>query len=301
MSLSSPPSFDEYPPSFDEPPSFDDVGIAARIAKKKKYDQQLQKERESHRIAPAPSSPTTRRTHSSLKDFLYGISLYILCLSLPTLLGTLTAQFYQEQQSVPAYYYEQMSDYLCRNGLWWTYGCRRRRRHHSPFTEDDSTITSLQAPDTEWTDVGIIAILSLSLAMLRLALVHLLVPRYLAPRRLEALVRCKSVHLLSSSYPNITLTPPSTRRRKQGQQWDTIELLPPLTPAPIVCPLFEEDSTMDKKESKWRNRVKNVWQRLQRYVTYCMQYIVQNPKQFWGELYFFVPHTVGMFSFYCYL
>lgn len=241
MSISSPPSFDETPPSFDEPPSFD-VGVAVRIAKKKKRDQQLQQERESRRNAPSPSS--TCRPHSSLKDFLYGISLYVLCLSLPTLLGALTARLYQEQQSLHVEsYYEQMSDYLCQN--WWTFWC----------PTDDSSLPSLQAPDAEWTDVGIVAILSLSLTILRLALVHLLVPRYLAPKRLEALVRCKSVHLLSSAYPKSLTpqsTPPSSRR-------NVVQVELPL--APILFPL--ENSV--EKESEWTSQVKDVWHKLQRY------------------------------------
>eukprot|EP00565_Helicotheca_tamesis_P009551 CAMPEP_0185726560 /NCGR_PEP_ID=MMETSP1171-20130828/2508_1 /TAXON_ID=374046 /ORGANISM="Helicotheca tamensis, Strain CCMP826" /LENGTH=166 /DNA_ID=CAMNT_0028394943 /DNA_START=746 /DNA_END=1243 /DNA_ORIENTATION=- len=48
-------------------------------------------------------------------------------------------------------------------------------------------------------DVQVLLSLSIVLALMRVALVHMLVPRYLAPRRLAAFMRCKSTHLLSSS------------------------------------------------------------------------------------------------------
>ncbi len=47
-------------------------------------------------------------------------------------------------------------------------------------------------------DVQFIVALSIALSVLRVTLVYLLVPRYLAPRRLTALVHSKSTHLLSS-------------------------------------------------------------------------------------------------------
>ena len=48
-------------------------------------------------------------------------------------------------------------------------------------------------------DIQILLLCAMLLAMLRIWMVHMLVPEYLAPRRLEALTRCKSSHLLSSS------------------------------------------------------------------------------------------------------
>lgn len=48
-------------------------------------------------------------------------------------------------------------------------------------------------------DIQILTILAVTLAIIRVWFVHILVPEYLAPRRLEALTRCKSSHLLSSS------------------------------------------------------------------------------------------------------
>jgi len=48
-------------------------------------------------------------------------------------------------------------------------------------------------------DIQILTMLAVTLAIIRIWFVHMLVPEYLAPRRLEALTRCKSSHLLSSS------------------------------------------------------------------------------------------------------
>lgn len=266
--LSSPPSFslDETPPSIDDDPSFD-VGIAVRIAKKKKLDQQRQKEKDAAATA-TPHATTRCRVHSSLQDFLYGTSLYVLCLALPTLLGALTSRLSREKESLRVQsYYEQMSDYLCQN--YWTLFCP---------AQDSSSLSSLQASDAEWTDVGIVAILSLSLATLRLALVHLLVPRYLAPKRLEALVRCKSVHLLSSSYPK-SVTPQSKPRNVVQLELPLAPILFPLDhsvapppthtpqlsgrdlpPAPILSSL--ENSV--QKESVWTSRLGNAWHELKR-------------------------------------
>ena len=48
-------------------------------------------------------------------------------------------------------------------------------------------------------DIQILIMLAVLLAIVRIWFVHMLVPEYLAPRRLEALTRCKSSHMLSSS------------------------------------------------------------------------------------------------------
>jgi len=72
---------------------------------------------------------------------------------------------------------------------------------------------SVLAPDAGISDVAIVVTLCLFMAVIRLTLVHVLVPNYNQPKRLEALVRCKSIHLLSSSYPG-SVTPQSSVKRK---------------------------------------------------------------------------------------
>jgi hypothetical protein len=72
---------------------------------------------------------------------------------------------------------------------------------------------SVLAPDAGISDLAIVIFLSLSMAVTRVALVHFLVPNYKQPNRLEALVRCKSMHLLSSSYSG-AVTPTKAMRIK---------------------------------------------------------------------------------------
>lgn len=48
-------------------------------------------------------------------------------------------------------------------------------------------------------DIQFLIMLAVTLAIIRIYFVHMLVPEYLAPKRLEALTRVKSSHLLSSS------------------------------------------------------------------------------------------------------
>ena len=48
-------------------------------------------------------------------------------------------------------------------------------------------------------DIQLLILLAIALALLRVWMVHMLVPAYLSPKRLEALARSKSSHLLSSS------------------------------------------------------------------------------------------------------
>eukprot|EP00957_Ditylum_brightwellii_P010539 798008-Ditylum_brightwellii.AAC.1 len=53
--------------------------------------------------------------------------------------------------------------------------------------------------DNITSDVQYIVALSVVLAIIWVLLVYMLVPQYLAPRRLAAFVRCKSTHLLLSA------------------------------------------------------------------------------------------------------
>jgi hypothetical protein len=227
-SHSSPPSLH----SPEETPTIHarDVGIA--IARKKKAQQQQHEMKQK------------ANTNTSLRDFVCGASLYIACLALPTLLG-LTGFFGNEQESISEMaeesYYEQASNYVCEN--LWSYWC-------TPQERDESILSvPVHAPDAEWSDVGIVAVLSLSMAVIRLLLVHLLVPRYLAsPIRLEALVRCKSVSLLSSSYQK-TLTPQASKRKLNIQD-DSGAIPPP--------PLFAEEQLVEPEGDALSNSLHEV-------------------------------------------
>lgn len=72
--------------------------------------------------------------------------------------------------------------------------------YYSPYTWGFGRTTSaLPSLLMVLQDIQILLMLAFSLAMIRIWFVHMLVPEYLAPRRLEAMTRCKSSHLLSSS------------------------------------------------------------------------------------------------------
>jgi len=62
------------------------------------------------------------------------------------------------------------------------------------------------ASDTYLSDLYVIGLLTLSMAVGRVLLVHWLVPNNLGAQQMEALVRCKSMHLLSADYKQ-SLTP----------------------------------------------------------------------------------------------
>jgi hypothetical protein len=87
-----------------------------------------------------------------------------------------------------------------------------------------STHGSVLAPDAGISDVAIVVCLSLTMAVVRVTLVHFLVPNYKQPKRLEALVKCKSIHLLSSQYPG-SITPRGSISHKVQDLGDAAVLL----------------------------------------------------------------------------
>lgn len=93
---------------------------------------------------------------------------------------------------------------------------------------------SVAGVDAEWTDFGVVAILSGSLACLRIALVQWLVGTK-SPEKVRAMARCKSLHLLSSAYPK-SLTPQASKRKLQLPDLDTIP------PPPLLGPASEYDN-----------------------------------------------------------
>lgn len=87
-----------------------------------------------------------------------------------------------------------------------------------PSVQEISATSFLNAlaPDGHISDAGIVVILSLIMAIIRVGLVRYLVPEYNSPQRLEALVRCKSMNLLSRNYPgNVTPRTSFTRETIQ--------------------------------------------------------------------------------------
>jgi hypothetical protein len=211
-------------------PSSHDVGVtiarkkAKRLASspnpRKKTSKQPLTALTSQRVTPKKSKG------SSWEVFLEGTTLYVLCLAAPALLG-LVVRWYEGWSNLQKLQHlaHRAAFGASHGSAWyniyfstWSYVCDSLSlssswcTHHSSSTALEGAkrlkmVASLQAQDAHLSDLAIVIILSLSMALIRILLVHLLVPRYLTSgQRLEALVRCKSIHLLSAAYPP-SLTP----------------------------------------------------------------------------------------------
>eukprot|EP00535_Pseudo-nitzschia_heimii_P005503 CAMPEP_0197186354 /NCGR_PEP_ID=MMETSP1423-20130617/13761_1 /TAXON_ID=476441 /ORGANISM="Pseudo-nitzschia heimii, Strain UNC1101" /LENGTH=480 /DNA_ID=CAMNT_0042637641 /DNA_START=91 /DNA_END=1530 /DNA_ORIENTATION=+ len=149
-------------------------------------------------------------SYSSWRILFEGAALYIFCMILPTLLratGRLCQRVWREGMFV---FYKLMG-YGCLQP--WLREWQTCQRYLPGTDRNASTNSSFLAPDAGISDLAIVIFLSLSMAVIRIVLVHFLVPNYKQPKRLEALVRCKSMHLLSSSYSG-SVTPTKVMRIK---------------------------------------------------------------------------------------
>jgi len=186
-----------------------EVGVSLALRQQQKLLQSStegrMKRRESppHRKKHVESGKDKKKSQfSSFQVFIEGASIYAMCLILPNILGRLVG-WYQASWDTNGIF-RQLALQACSSswlsGLQW---CIRNTRPTSSM--------SVLAPDAGMTDVAIVVTLCLFMAVIRLTLVHFLVPNYNHPKRLEALVRCKSIHLLSSSYPG-TVTPQTSMK-----------------------------------------------------------------------------------------
>ena len=96
-------------------------------------------------------------------------------------------------------YWTQMWGDMIGENSWF---CASLRKSH----QLESARMFLWSPDAQWTDLGTVAFLSLALAIIRIFILLAIVPLQ-EPNRLSAVIRCKSVHLLSRDYQ---LTPNGT-------------------------------------------------------------------------------------------
>jgi len=147
-------------------------------------------------------------SYSSWRILFEGASLYIFCMILPNLLRTI-GRLYQTIWREGAVVFYQMPRYICSQS--WLLKLQTCQKYLPDNVQNMPTNSSVLAPDAGISDLAIVIFLSLSMAVTRVALVHFLVPNYKQPKRLEALVRCKSIHLLSSSYPG-SVTPTKAMR-----------------------------------------------------------------------------------------
>ena len=156
--------------------------------------------------------PLKKKKNPSWVSLVEGVTLYALCLFVPTLLGILMRLEWSQIQSFGELVEEKIchySPYLC----WHVFG------KVLPSPEPEITFKNF-APDTDLSDIYVVLALTLGMAFFRVLLVHWLVPNHLAPQQMEALVRCKSIHLLSSEYKQ-SLTPRESPR--EVISWESLQ------------------------------------------------------------------------------
>jgi len=160
-------------------------------------------------VSPRKNKKKEMKVPSSLEVLIEGASIYILCLVLPNVVGQIVG-WYKSSWATNGIF-RQLAIRGCSSSIFsWMQWCIRS-------TTDIIEPMSVLAPDAGISDVAIVSTLCTIMAGIRLTLVHFLVPNYDQPKRLEALVRCKSISLLSSAYPG-SVTPRSRMKKK------TIEL-----------------------------------------------------------------------------
>jgi hypothetical protein len=180
-------------------------GIGNNNGKKK---QQKSKKRSNIILDGGPS-------YSSWRILFEGAALYVFCMVLPNLLGIIVRlnQTFWQKGGIISY---QIIGYICSKS--WLVESQRCRMYLPNLNDDDdddisATNSSVLALDAGISDLAIVILLSLSMAITRVALVHFLVPNYRQPKRLEALVQCKSIHLLEFAYSG-SVTPTKNMRIK---------------------------------------------------------------------------------------
>ena len=215
-----------------------DVGVA--IARK--HYQQQQQQQQQHQLQQQQQqllvlqqqqrknqSKPTRRTW--WLDLLQGSALYVFCIILPTAVAPLASIY---PKWIAVYITTPLSRII---------------------------LTQAIGAQAEWTDVGIIAVLSLSLAMIRIGIVHW-VGGMSGSLQVEAMVRCKSIQLLSSSYQD-SLTP--THQRKTVRL-DPLDMPPPIMMMPTLT-ITRSDSWLELAGNTWgqvTDQVEQTWEVVRR-------------------------------------
>lgn len=166
---------------------------------------------------------TITKPVSSWTVFLEGASLYAASLFLPALVGALY-QAYRDQWSFrdnPIY--ESVMNILCpKEGedgtapmyLWSNWICNfesLRKVNHFSILEDDIRILSSRSSIHD--DIWKVTICAAALALIRMLIVHMTVMPLRSSNQLLAMVRCKSIHLLSSDYSQTPVATPVKEKK----------------------------------------------------------------------------------------
>ena len=186
---------------------------------------------------PQDATRKIRTKQTAVLELIEGATLYALCIFLPTLLGIFVKYYegYQSKNSTPLilslddtedylvpgwiydvckYYFRWFMSILC-NPNWspLTSHCTQDAKGHwhgplsSYFAAKASAAAAGVKPSVKLSDLQFIIVLSTCLALLRIYLVHRLVPKVLEEQQLKAMLRCKSMHVLSRANFNAFESP----------------------------------------------------------------------------------------------
>jgi hypothetical protein len=116
----------------------------------------------------------------------------------------------------------------------------------SYFAAKASAVAAGVTPSLQLSDLQLMVVLSTCLALLRIVLVHYLVPEVLEEKQLAAMLRCKSMHVLSKASLNSFESPMMKRKRMrlgnssssggEGERGggDNVETSPPRPPSALT-------------------------------------------------------------------
>jgi len=154
------------------------------------------------------SGGVVRSKQSAFWELAGAMFVYGMCISLPTILGVMV-RLYQNT------FLSAGND--TQNRTWASYSTSTLNEH-TPWYRSSPNNPSLHLTHLphnilnvlqRWaaaylqtnalSDVQFVIMTSIALALFRVLLIHFLVPKYIVPTRVEALVRCKSTHLLSAA------------------------------------------------------------------------------------------------------
>jgi len=171
------------------------------------------RKRKQHFVLKTPTKKKSR-----IRELFGAIALYLLCVSLPTIFGV-AVHWYERHFS----YHRQSSNSSAEDCTFLSSGQESvsalvRNAADillSPYGNERDTFHLMEVPFSVYhflqrhlrqyikrdalSDVQCVIAISMLLSLIRVVIVYLLVPRYLAPRRLAVMVHSKSTHLLSSS------------------------------------------------------------------------------------------------------
>ena len=198
--------------------------LRGRSADKPRQKSKASKAAPSSRSANANMSSKSKTKHSTLWEFIDGVVIYALCISLPAIFGLLV-HWYEDKFTITnnttplGAFFSSFStsasedtSHSFANSFLWSAASSQGSNNQIILQNIGSSLGKIHSKLTSFlqrtiedymstnalSDAQFLIVMSTVLALVRVLLVHLLVPRFLAPRRLEAFVRCKSTHLLSS-------------------------------------------------------------------------------------------------------